>query len=309
MSDDRERFLVTGANGHLGRRLLSRLAAQGREARALVRSQRAANTLRALPCAGAFEIHVADYADPGALGAAAAGCACIVHLVGILKETRAARYADAHERTAEAVAAAAARAGARRVVHLSILGARPDHTNPCLASKGRAEQILLRGAVPVVVLQVPMVLGAGEIAAQALRARARAPVVALARGGASLEQPIDAEDVVTAILAAADRPGLGREVLALAGPEALPHRELLARAAALYGRRPRVVPVPPAVLHLVAGLLEKISAEPPVTRAMLGVLESDDCIDPAPACARLGLTLTPLDETLRRCAGPDAEAA
>ena len=33
---------------------------------------------------------------------------------------------------------------------------------------------------------------------------------------------------------------------------------------------------------------------------MLGVLEHDDDIDPMPACRRLGIQLTPLDETLRR---------
>ena len=42
---------------------------------------------------------------------------------------------------------------------------------------------------------------------------------------------------------------------------------------------------------------------------MLGVLDHDDDIDPRPACARLGLALTPLDETLRRCVGPGSEAA
>jgi len=31
------------------------------------------------------------------------------------------------------------------------------------------------------------------------------------------------------------------------------------------------------------------------------VLEHDDHVDPSPACRALGLTLTPLDETLRRC--------
>jgi hypothetical protein len=41
---------------------------------------------------------------------------------------------------------------------------------------------------------------------------------------------------------------------------------------------------------------------------MLEVLEHDDRIDPAPACARLGLRLTPLDITLRRSVGPDASA-
>jgi hypothetical protein len=42
---------------------------------------------------------------------------------------------------------------------------------------------------------------------------------------------------------------------------------------------------------------------------MLGVLEHDDRIDPAPACARLGIRLAPLDATLRRCVGPGAETA
>lgn len=300
---------MTGANGHLGRRLLARLAAQGHHARALVRSERAADSLRERLVTNSLEIRIASHADGEALAAAAAGCGCVVHLVGVLKETKRTRYEDAHERTAAAIATAARAAGVRRIVYLSILGARPDHPNPCLASKGRAEQILLRGQVPAVVLQVPMVLGPGEIAAQALRARARAPIVVLSRGGACLEQPIDAEDVVTAILAAAERPGLGREVLALAGPETLAHRALVERAAALHDRRPRVVPVPAAALRALAGLLERLLADPPLTRAMLGVLESDDCIDPAPACARLGITLTPLETTLRRCVGSAAEAA
>ncbi len=309
MGDETGRFLVTGANGHLGRRLLTRLAAEGRSARALVRSERAARTLRTLPCASSFEIRIAEYADRGAVAEAAAGCDFVVHLVGILKETRDTKYADAHERTAEVLAEAAARAGARRIVTLSIVGARPDHENPCLASKGRAEQILLRGDVPAVVLQVPMVLGPGEIAAQALRGKALAPFVALPRGGASLEQPIDSGDVISAILAAAERPGLGGKTLQLAGPESIPHRELVARAAALHGRRPRIVPIPLPILRLVAALFEQFFANPPLTRAMLGVLDHDDRIDPAPACAQLGLTLTPLAETLRRSVGPEAEAS
>ena len=40
------------------------------------------------------------------------------------------------------------------------------------------------------------------------------------------------------------------------------------------------------------------------SRAMLGVLEHDDRIDPVPACRALGLELTPLDETLRRSLEP-----
>jgi len=295
-------LVVTGANGRIGQGLLRGSAGR---ARALVRSERAAS---ALAGCGA-EVRVLDLRDADALARAADGCGAWIHLVGILKQTRSARYVDAHERTSELVARAAQRAGVKRIVSLSILGAAPESPNACLASKGRADAALLSGAVPATVLRVPMVLGPGEIAAFALRARASAPVAFLVRGGMTREQPIDTRDVVAALeRAAADRSD-ARGALDLAGPESLAQRELVACVARVLGRRgPRVVPVPAALAFGVAALLERL-AEPPLTRAMLGVLEHDDDIDPRPAAQRLGLTLTPLAETLAHTFAPEKRAA
>ena len=307
-----ERILVTGANGHLGRRLLERIArATGarRPVRALVRSRRAAETLERLPDGIRPEVLVIDYADESALTRAAEGCSGAVHLVGILRETRSSRYAEAHEATSRALAAAASRAGLRRIVYLSILGSHPAAANDCLSSKGRAEQILLGGAVPALVLRVPMVIGEGDFVARTLRRQARARFVLLLRGGSGREQPIDGEDVVAAILAGLGFPGGGSLALDLAGPESLSRRELLERTARLWGSRPIAIPVPYALEHGFAFLAEKLLPDPPLTRAMLGVLDHDDEIDPKPACDALGIQLTPLGETLARCVGPGSEGA
>jgi hypothetical protein len=40
---------------------------------------------------------------------------------------------------------------------------------------------------------------------------------------------------------------------------------------------------------------------------MLEVLQHDDDIDPGPALARLGIALTPLDDTLARHVGPQSD--
>jgi NADH dehydrogenase len=303
---DPGRTLVTGANGRLGRRLLRQLAARGPDAvpRALVRTRAAADSLASLPGASRVEIWTADYTDAAALADAVAGCERVVHLVGILKETPTSRYADAHERASEALVRAAEGASARRLVYVSIVGADPASANSCLASKGRAERILLASKVPTTVLRVPMVLGPEEIAARALRARARARFVFLVRGGESLEQPLDAEDLVRAVLAALEDASDASRALDLAGPECLSRRALVERAAARLGRRPRFVPIPYAAAALAARLSEALLADPPLTRAMLEVLEHDDRVDPAPACRALGLELTPLSETLRRCLEP-----
>ncbi|MDZ7668022.1 MAG: NAD(P)H-binding protein [Gammaproteobacteria bacterium] len=179
---------VTGANGHLGSRLLPELAAQG-PVRALVRSERAANAVRGSNPGAAVEVRVVDYADAGDLAGALSGCTAVVHLVGIIKETAGNRYRDAHEAACTALVEGAQRAGVRRVVYLSILGAAVDSANACLASRGAAERIVLDSTLESVVIRVPMVLGEGDFAAAALAARARRGFNLVLRG-ASLEQPI-----------------------------------------------------------------------------------------------------------------------
>jgi uncharacterized protein YbjT (DUF2867 family) len=124
--------------------------------------------------------------------------------------------------------------------------------------------------------------------------------VSLVRGGATLEQPIAANDVVEAIAAALSMPEPLRGALDLAGPESLSHRELVLRAARALGREVEIRSIPHAVALGFAWLAEKLLRDPPLTPAMLGVLEHDDAIDPGDASRRLGITLTPLDETLRR---------
>jgi uncharacterized protein YbjT (DUF2867 family) len=144
-------------------------------------------------------------------------------------------------------------------------------------------------------------LGPEEVAARALRARATAPIVWLVRGGASLEQPLDAEDLLRGLTRALEDDSGTHRVIDLAGPESLPRRALVERAAALLGRRAWIVPVPYAAAHLAARVFEALLPDPPLTCAMLDVLEHDDGVDPEPACRTLGLELTPLDDTLRRC--------
>ena len=202
---------------------------------------------------------------------------------------------------------AAAAAGLRRIVYLSILGADPDSSNACLASKGRAERILLDSKTPALILRVPMVLGPGNAAARIVRREALARVLPLIAGGDTLAQPICASDVVEAIVSGLNRSELADVSLDLAGPESLRQRELIERAARLYGRRPRIVPIPRRLLDLIAGLAERLLADPPFTRASIGVIHADDRVDPEPARERLGIELTPLDELLRRCVGPPAD--
>ena len=286
-----ERILITGANGHLGRRLIARLRGNC-DVVAVVRSDRAAAMLA--DCG--VEVRLVDYRDREALEAVAVGCEAAVHLAGIIKETAGNRYVDAHEGTARALSGLD---GIRHVVYLSVVGAARDSPNACLASKAAAETLLLSGGARTRVLRVPMVLGEGDYASLALGRRASAPVSFTFRAG-SFEQPVYAGDVVDAIVALIERAD-APELIELAGPERVTRRELTRRAGGVLGRRTLLISLPIAFGRMLAAMFEGMSANPPVTRAMLDVLDHDDDVDVTSACRSLGLELTTLDETLRRC--------
>lgn len=302
--------LLTGANGHLGRLVIRALThdPDGAPVRAVVRSERAAQSLEDLPHPERRDVRIVDYRDRAGLEDAARGCGTAIHLVGILKQTRVNRYVDAHERPAEALSAACAAAGVSRIVHTSILGADPASRNGCLASRGRTDQILLASPVPAVILRLPMVLGPGDPATDALRRQATAGRTSLVRAGATQEQPIAATDVVAALLAAT-RPAIaGDTVLQLGGPESLTHRALVERTAAVLGAQVQFGSTPLFAARAFAWLAETFFADPPLTRDMLGVLEQDDAIDPEPPRAMLGIELTPLDAALRAAFDEDPQS-
>ncbi len=295
------RILLTGANGHLGRLLIRTLGQDPTAApvRAVVRSERAARSLDDLPSPERREVRIIDYRDRAGLEDAAQGCAAAIHLVGILKQTRANRYENAHEQPAEALSAACAAAGVARIVHTSIHGADSASRNGCLASRGRADEILLESPVPAVILRVPMVLGPGDIAAEALRHQATSGRARLVGGGVALQQPIAATDVVAALLAATQPNVPADTLIQLGGPESLSHRALVERTARILGREVAFASTPLIAAQAFAWFAQTFLADPPLTLDMLGVLEQDDAIDNQPALQALGIELTPLDAALR----------
>ena len=191
-----ESWLITGANGNLGQRLIRQLLSEGADVTAVVRSSRAERELsRAINASSKLRIEVIDYAETMLLGQAAYGAQYAVHLVGILKATKDATYAMAHEASCTALSRALTGTSVEHVTYVSILGAKPSSANPCLASKGRAERILYRSPTPACTLRIPMVIGERDYTTKMLAKRASLSTSFTFRAG-SLEQPIFADDVI-----------------------------------------------------------------------------------------------------------------
>lgn len=263
---------ITGANGFVGRNLIALLLEDtaAREIRAIVRDPRTA--LRELPGAD-LEIRAADVTRAESLRGAFDGCEMVVHTVAIPTE-RKAKFVDVNVRGTENVVAEAERAGVRRLVHMSAIGADPQSPFPFLRSKGQGERAVTGSSVLSVALRPSILFGPGDDFFPKLGFTLHFPVVPVPGDGSARFQPLHVQDLA-AVLRAALR-GTAPGVYELGGPDVVSYNELLSETMRGYRkRRPRLhLPVPlmkPAALAM--GL---VMPDPPVTVAQLDLLKTDN---------------------------------
>lgn len=231
------RVLVTGATGFVGRHLAVALEAAGHH---VLHGTRHPEIHRARhPERTWVEV---DVEAPHTLDAALAGVDVLYFLVHAMGGGRG--YAAREEAAARDVASAAARARVERLVYLG--GVAPaGKPSRHLASRLRTGEVLRAGTVPALELRAAMVIGEGSTSWRMVRdLAARLPAMVLPRWLGNRSSPVLVDDVVWALLAALDLPLAGAAVYDLPGPEAVRHRDLLARLARRLGHRPVMIGVP-----------------------------------------------------------------
>lgn len=305
-----EKILITGANGYLGKKLIE--AMNENYICALVRSEKAYTDLMNFiqeRNVKHVEVINCDYLNLSSIKQAIGSCRYVVHLVGIIKESSKNSFELVHRRTTQKLIETLKGSEVKKICYLSILGAREDSINSCLSSKGYAEKLLLNSDIPSLILQIPMILGEGDKASDALRKHALAKFNFTFRKN-SLEQPIYAGDVIQAIKIDISKNSSGtatpRGIKKLVGPEILTREDLIKQAAKVLGVKVKVFSLPLCIGTTLAAIIEKVFAEPVITRAMLNVLDHDDKVDPLPASKQLDIQLTSLRDTLEKTISLDS---
>ena len=290
------RIAVVGANSAVGSALLAQIADGGPlDAVAAVRRP---EVVGGLPQSPRISPRVVDYRRSDDLTDAFAGAGAVVHLAGILFESRTSDYRSGNVEVTRAVVEAARAAGAGHVVFVSSLGADPRSRNGYFRSKGEAERLVAESGLDATIIRTPLLLGPGTAGGRALVAAASGPAARVLGGGAHRLRPLDVDDLCRAVLGCCERPAAGVRTCDLVGPETLTHRELIERAAGCLGREARVRSTPVWLARLaarVAGLARKGGLTP----AVIDVITSDETVD-RNAAAELGVSLTPLSDTLAR---------
>jgi NADH dehydrogenase len=298
----RKRLVVTGANGALGREIVARTldrSEPGIEIVAAVRSERAAAQLPSLPPVRGAVVQI-SYEDPPSLEKACEGATALVHLPGVLVERPNATYESANVRTTEVAIGAARAVGLSKFVLVSAYGADAASRNRYFRTKGEAEQMVVASGLPFTVLRAPLLLGTHTEGARALQRETSSGSAWLLSGGQTWHQPMDVADLADAVLRASLVPEVAPErLLDVGGRERLRYRELVERAARLQGKQVRIRPVPSAPVRLFLSLRTRFGG-PGLSPDALEVLLTNTTIDADASAQELGISLTPLEATLRR---------
>ncbi|MBU6275019.1 MAG: DUF2867 domain-containing protein [Planctomycetes bacterium] len=233
------RILLTGASGYVGGCLLDALQARGHSVRCLVRRpERLAG--RTTPTT---EIVAGDATNPADLDRACAGIDLAYWLVHSMESG--VDFERADRLAAEHFAAAAGRAGVRRLVYLGGLGADDDRLSAHLRSRHEVGAILAASGLDVVELRASIIIGAGSFSFDLVRTLVeRLPVMICPAWLATPTQPIAIADVVAALLAAIDLPPGPARIIEIGGPDRVSYGAIMREYAGQRGLTRVMIPVP-----------------------------------------------------------------
>lgn len=300
--DHPELVTIFGGSGFVGTQIVQVLARAGYRIRVAVRRPDLAGHVKPLGGVGQVVPIQANLRNKDSVAAAVRGASVVINLAAIGVEKGKQRFRAVNVMGARNVAEAAKAAGARTLLHMSILGA--DAESPSLFARSRAMgEAEVRALFPEAIIFRPsIVFGVGDDFFNKLGFIARLLPVMPLFGGKTKFQPVYVGDVAEAFAAAAAgsaKPGATYE---LGGPDVFTNRQLVEKVLAATNRRNPILPLPAGVGTLLA-MPMSVLPKPLITADQVALLQIDNVVSAAAikdkrTLAGLGIASRPLDAIL-----------
>ena len=236
---------VFGGSGFVGRHTVRALARAGYRIRAAERRPDLAGHLQPLGNVGQIMPVQANLRYADSVARAVAGADVVVNAVGVLAPSGKQTFEALHVAGARAIAKAAREAGAKRLIHISAIGADLKSKARYARSKAEGERAVLEEFPDAVILRPSIVFGPEDQFFNRFAALAQmSPVLPLIGGGRTKFQPVFVGDLAAAVAAGAGGLGRAGTVYEIGGPAVLSFRELLDKTREWSGRDRGYFPMP-----------------------------------------------------------------
>jgi uncharacterized protein YbjT (DUF2867 family) len=274
--------LVTGANGFVGSHCIPAVIDAGHRVLALVRDDKGAVAVRQRLSEAQLqqlEIRRGDITKPDTLTDAMAGADAVLHLAAIARDWDGGQTLRlVNTEGTRNVIAAMKTAGVDRLVHMGALGVRDEPDLHYASSKAKAMTLVRGSGLRWTILAPSLLFGPrdGFFNILAGLVRMSPGIVPITGKGDAKFQPLAIEDLAkAAAIALGDDAFIGQELL-LGGPRHWTYREIVEEVLRGMGKKRALVPIPVALIRLVAGTAEKIRLPFPVATDQLRQLKYDN---------------------------------
>jgi uncharacterized protein YbjT (DUF2867 family) len=258
---------VTGATSYTGRFIAERLVAAGRTVIDLTRRPTLLH-----PLGETARSERLDFDHPGLLAKALDGVDTLYNTFWIRFERGAITYPWAVERS-RVLFVAAAWAGVRRIVHLSVINASHDAPTAYFRAKATVEDALIGSGISYAIVRPTVTFGPNDILLNNLAwTLRRLPVFGIPGDGRYPIQPVHIDDIADLAV----RAGSLAEptIVDAAGPDTFTFREFVALVREAIGSRAWVVPMPVAASLLAARAIGLVVRDIVLRRDEVTELES-----------------------------------
>jgi uncharacterized protein YbjT (DUF2867 family) len=247
-------ILLTGATGTIGSVLLKRLTAARKPVRCLVRNPRHLGAERVR-----VQIALGDLSNPASFRNALRGVDTVVHLAATIRDQPLASIEELNGVATLRLVRAAERAGAKRFLFFSAIGASLHSPPRFFRAKALAERAVAESTLDTVVFAPSIVYSPGDPWVTLLERLSYLPVMPISGSGKAVYQPIWADDVADCVMAVLSGGGDGRGRFELAGPEVLSYEAIVETALRSFGRPRPLVHVPLPIVRAGLNLLERVA--------------------------------------------------
>jgi NADH dehydrogenase len=178
------------------------------------------------------------------------------------------------------VAAHANRAGVKRLLHISGIGADASSDSAYIRSRGQGEAAVLTMFPSATIIRPAVMFASDDSFLIPLTKTLRTfPVFPLFGRGQTKLQPAYAEDVAEAAVRTLTRPERGGTVYELGGRDVLTYEELLRRVAKALALKRVLVPIPFGIWKMLV-TAAKVVPGFPITKSQVELMAIDNVADP-----------------------------
>ena len=287
---------ITGANSSVGKNLLVRLSKE--EDITIVAGVRNEKVIPELPKSPAIKPAVINYDDIKSLEKALDGADIVIHLAGILIETKHSNYANANIAATAAIVDAAKKSDVKSIIFISVVGASPESRNAYFRSKGVAEELVLGSGLGARILRTPILFGPNAAGSQAIIGMISSGQAKLLGGGHYQMRPLDIDDLSEALTILCSTSIQDQVTYELVGPESAPYRDIIEMTAQVMGKTIAFGNVP-ILLAKFGAAITSILKGGGITPTVIDVITQDEIVK-TNADSALGITLTPMKQTLEK---------